>query len=77
MFKDIARYIPDIYLSSYLKSTYEIKTLLVENEFNDGRPILYKKDEEIPNLYSILGGKIDNVYDMILITEQILKEFDE
>ena len=76
MFKDIARYIPDIYKSRYLKSTYEIKTLLIENEVNDGRPILYKKDEEIPNLYSILGGKIDNVYDMILITEQILKDFD-
>jgi hypothetical protein len=31
---------------------------------DDSRPILFKKSDEIPGLVSILGGKIDNIYDI-------------
>jgi hypothetical protein len=37
----------------------------VKNESDDGRPILFEKHPELPGCYSILGGKIDNIYDVL------------
>ena len=65
MLKDAQRYIPLLKDSEYIKSVYETKTTLLEKEENDGRPILYKKDYGIKGLNIIMGGKIDNIYDII------------
>jgi hypothetical protein len=65
MVRDASRYLPDIKTSKYIDSIYEVKTVLVANENNDGRPILFEKSEKIPGLYSVLGGKIDNIFDVI------------
>ena len=64
MLKDAERYIPLFSKASYVKSLFEIKTLLLKNEKNDGRPIVYKKNYGLNNHYIILGGKIDNIYDI-------------
>jgi hypothetical protein len=37
----------------------------VKNEGDDGRPILFEKYAASDGLYSILGGKIDNIYDVL------------
>lgn len=65
MVKDAARYIPLLAKSEYVDSIWEVKTILPKSEIDDGRPILFLKDYGISGLDIILGGKIDNVYDVI------------
>jgi hypothetical protein len=65
MVRDSARYVPGISKARQRDSLYEVKTVLVKNESDDGRPILFEKHLSLPGCYSILGGKIDNVYDVM------------
>lgn len=65
MVRDVGRYLPAVLEAKYVDSLFEVKTVLVKNESDDGRPILFEKHAELPGCYSVLGGKIDNVYDMI------------
>lgn len=65
MVKDAKRYFPLIEEAQYVDSLYEIKTVLVNNEIDDGRPILLKKDYYLKNLSIIMGSKIDNIYDVL------------
>lgn len=65
MVRDVARYMPAVLGAIYIESLFEIKTTLIKNEVDDGRPILFEKHNELPGCYSILGGKIDNIYDVI------------
>lgn len=65
MLRDAARYMPAIADARYLDSMFEVKTVLAKNEVDDGRPILFEQHEELPGCYSILGGKIDNIYDVL------------
>lgn len=67
---DAKRYIPILEDLSYDSSLWEVKTLLPSSEHNDSRPILFQKNAGLKGFHSILGGKIDNVYDMIKIIEQ-------
>ena len=64
MIRDVRRYLPAISSSSYRDSIFEVKTVLVKNEGDDGRPILFERHPTLPRCYSILGGKIDNIYDI-------------
>ncbi|WWW13806.1 Malate:quinone oxidoreductase [Spirobacillus cienkowskii] len=65
MIRDVGRYLPSILNSKYVESLFEIKTVLLKNEVDDGRPILFEKHNDLPGFYSILGGKIDNIYDVL------------
>jgi len=65
MLRDTSRYIPSIATAKYVESLFEVKTVLLKNESDDGRPILFEKHLQLPGCYSILGGKIDNIYDGI------------
>jgi hypothetical protein len=65
MIRDVSRFVPEVRKASYVDSLYEVKTVLVKNESDDGRPILFEKHPELPGCYSILGGKIDNIYDVL------------
>ncbi|MFP0195121.1 MULTISPECIES: NAD(P)/FAD-dependent oxidoreductase [Pseudomonas] len=65
MIRDIGRYLPSVLDSEYVDSLFEVKTILSKNEGDDGRPILFEKHETLPGCYSILGGKIDNIYDVL------------
>jgi hypothetical protein len=38
--------------------------VLPRSETDDSRPILFRPDHGIPNYHVVLGGKIDNVYDV-------------
>jgi glycine/D-amino acid oxidase-like deaminating enzyme len=64
MVRDAARYLPLMSELKYLGSLWEIKTTLPSTEINDGRPILCKSIDELPGLTCIMGGKIDNIYDV-------------
>ena len=65
MVRDVERYMPSIADAKYVESLFEVKTVLVKNEGDDGRPILFERHTSLPNCYSILGGKIDNIYDAL------------
>jgi glycine/D-amino acid oxidase-like deaminating enzyme len=65
MVRDVGRYLPEVFGAKYVESLFEIKTVLVKNEGDDGRPILFEKHSALPGCYSILGGKIDNIYDVL------------
>ena len=69
MVKDAQRYLPCLANSRYMDSIWEVKTVLPRSEFDDSRPILYVHDAGLPNLTCIMGGKIDNIYDMIEFEE--------
>lgn len=63
--RDVGRYLPAVLDAKYVDSLFEVKTVLVKNEGDDGRPILFEKHAELPGCYSVLGGKIDNIYDVL------------
>jgi glycine/D-amino acid oxidase-like deaminating enzyme len=65
MVRDVSRYLPSVLKAKYVDSLFEVKTILVKNEGDDGRPILFEKHLELPGCYSVLGGKIDNIYDVL------------
>lgn len=65
MIRDVARYLPTVRDAKYVDSLFEVKTVLVKNEGDDGRPILFERHHDLPHCYSILGGKIDNIYDIM------------
>lgn len=64
MIRDAARYVPALTGCRQIDSLWEVKTVLVKNEINDGRPILLEKHEGMP-VWSVLGGKVDNVFDLL------------
>ncbi len=64
MQKDAQRYLPSLNQLRYERSLFEVKTVLPQSEKNDSRPILFKPSKRLPGLVSVMGGKIDNVYDL-------------
>lgn len=70
MIHDAQRYMPILSECKYEDSIWEIKTILPRSESNDSRPILFKPNYGIKGFHSIMGGKIDNVYDVIDVIEK-------
>ncbi len=64
MIRDAVRYLPILFDCRYVESLWEVKTILPQSEVDDSRPILFKRHHQLPSLTCILGGKIDNVYDI-------------
>jgi glycine/D-amino acid oxidase-like deaminating enzyme len=65
MIRDVERYMPAVRNAQYVDSLFEVKTVLAKNEVDDGRPILFEKHNDLKGCYSVLGGKIDNIYDVL------------
>lgn len=65
MKKDVERFIPSMKDATYKDSLYEVRTILTQMEASDGRPILLKDNYGFEKFHVVLGGKIDNVYDVI------------
>ena len=65
MRKDAVRYIPCLEDCEYLDSLWEVKTVLPRSEVDDSRPILCRFDHGLKGLHCIMGGKIDNIYDVV------------
>ena len=64
MVQDSARYMPCLSEAAYQRSLYDVKTVLERNEADDGRPILLQEQADLPGLFSVLGGKVDNIFDL-------------
>jgi glycine/D-amino acid oxidase-like deaminating enzyme len=65
MMRDAARYIPALAKVEVVRSIFEIKAVLMRNEDDDGRPILIEQCARMPRVVSILGAKIDNIFDAL------------
>ncbi|MEX8517776.1 MAG: FAD-dependent oxidoreductase [Leptothrix sp. (in: b-proteobacteria)] len=65
MVRDTARYLPAVLDAVHVDSLFEVKTVLRKSEGDDGRPIFFERHSDLPGCYSILGGKIDNIYDIL------------
>jgi hypothetical protein len=64
MIRDAARYMPELAKCVQEDSLWEIKTVLPQSELDDGRPILFQPDLHLKGFVSIMGGKLDNIYDI-------------
>lgn len=64
MQRDAERYMPAMRDARYRSSLWETKTVLPRSDDDDGRPILVREHDDAPGLVSVLGGKIDSVYDV-------------
>lgn len=70
MLKDTVRYIPILNECNYQRSLWEFKTVLPHSETDDSRPILFKMNHGIPGFHCVMGGKIDNIYDVLNVIDQ-------
>ena len=64
MMRDAARFMPCLEHAKVVQSIYEVKAVLLRNEDDDARPILVEPCDEGGRILSILGAKIDNVYEL-------------
>ncbi|MEO9036158.1 MAG: FAD-dependent oxidoreductase [Gemmatimonadaceae bacterium] len=64
MVRDAERYLPAMRTTKYVDSLWEMKTLMPRSEQDDSRPILLRRSDECPSCLSVLGAKIDSVYDV-------------
>jgi glycine/D-amino acid oxidase-like deaminating enzyme len=62
--RDSQRFLPCLAQARVVRSIFEIKAILMRNEADDGRPILIERNPEAPRILSVLGAKIDNIYDV-------------
>jgi glycine/D-amino acid oxidase-like deaminating enzyme len=75
MVRDAARFIPALADAQFRDTLFEVKTVLVNSEVDDGRPILFERSPINPFVVSILGSKIDNVYDILSAVEEQIHDF--
>lgn len=73
---DAARFVPLMSEVKHIDSIFEIKTVLVANEENDGRPILIEGTIGKGGITSILGGKMDNMFDVLMEFDARIKEHE-
>ncbi|MCY9844248.1 FAD-dependent oxidoreductase [Vibrio caribbeanicus] len=71
MIYDAKRFIPSLEDVAYKESLWEIKTILPRSDSDDSRPILFKPNYQFSGFHCVMGGKIDNVYDVISEIERL------
>jgi glycine/D-amino acid oxidase-like deaminating enzyme len=64
MLRDSARYLPCLSAAHVVQSVFEVKVVLARAEDDDARPILVETPDDTPRIISLLGAKIDNIYDV-------------
>ncbi len=77
MLRDAQRYLPVLEGLEPIGSRYEVKTVLLRNESDDGRPIMLHHNAVNPNYMTVLGGKLDNIYDLFEALNSLGSPFNE
>ena len=75
MVRDSAQYMPALADIRRKGSLFVTKAVLKKNEIDDGRPIFVHAHRALPGFYSVLGGKIDNIYDLFSVLPDISSDF--
>ncbi|MEI7742968.1 MAG: FAD-dependent oxidoreductase [Chloroflexota bacterium] len=65
MLRDAVRFVPALREATLTGSWIETKAILNVSESDDSRPIVIDRSPALPGFTSILGSKIDNVYDVL------------
>jgi len=73
MVRDATRYLPSMRGARYVDSLWEVKTVMPRSEQDDSRPILLRRSAEHPACLTVLGAKIDSVYDVEDALRKILE----
>lgn len=71
MARDAQRYLPCAAEFRWRRSLFETKAVLQRNEIDDGRPIFLHRSAAERRLFSVLGGKFDNIYDLAEALTQV------
>ena len=71
MLADARRFVPALDGLEPTETLFEVKTVLMQNEVDDGRPILFRPHHGIANFSVLLGAKIDNIYDALDAIERL------
>lgn len=66
------KYLREEYGFRYLKSLYSIKPILTASEVDDSRPTVIRTNSDDPLFISVLSGKINTVYDLDGILNEVL-----
>jgi glycine/D-amino acid oxidase-like deaminating enzyme len=75
MIQDARRYVPCLGDAVWKGSLFDTKSVLVRNENDDGRPIMVQILPETSRVTSIMGGKIDNIYDLFEFLDETPAEW--
>jgi glycine/D-amino acid oxidase-like deaminating enzyme len=73
MARDATRYLPAMRGARYVDSLWEVKTVMPRSEQDDSRPILLRRSAEHPACITVLGAKIDSVYDVEEALRKLLR----
>ena len=71
MIADARRYVPALAGLEPVECLFEVKTVLRQNEVDDGRPIFFRPHHGIANFSVVLGAKIDNIFDALEALEAL------
>jgi glycine/D-amino acid oxidase-like deaminating enzyme len=74
MMQDSKRFVPCLAALEVKSSITDIKAVLLKNEDDDGRPILFQRRPGQSRILSILGAKIDNIYDLFDLVRNLEPE---
>jgi glycine/D-amino acid oxidase-like deaminating enzyme len=66
MVADVRRYVPGLGALERVDSLREVKAVLAHDDRNDSRPILVRANDGLEGYICVMGGKIDNVNDVLL-----------
>lgn len=72
MIRDAQRFVPCIQNVKVVEPLIDVKTLMTKTAVDDARPILFHRDAAMPGLVSIMGGKIDNIFDVLTYIDTLL-----
>ena len=64
MFQLVKKYLIPSMLPTYNESIFSIKTLMQSSSLSDSRPVIIRQDSNSPTFISVLGGKINTIYEM-------------
>lgn len=72
MIADVRRYVPALGRMERVDSLREVKAVLAHDDRNDSRPILVRANDGLDGYICVMGGKIDNVNDVLLEISNIV-----
>lgn len=72
MLRDAQRFVPALAETRHVHSLFETKTFAPDTQGDDARPILLHRDPRNGQVVSILGGKLDNIFDVLDLVESAL-----
>ena len=72
MLRDAMRYVPSLSETTYVRSLWEVKTILPASDRDDSRPAVLHRSGNA-NVWSVVGAKIDGIYDVEASVHDALK----